>query len=70
MYNSTAGGTAAGEFVTMVGELGKVKETIEGTHPFVKAEQEARDAATAQVIPSQKRRQLLQDLYNNKCSQQ
>ena len=46
---SMAGGTAAGEFVTMVGELGKVKETIEGTNSSVKAEQEARDAATAQV---------------------
>ena len=46
---SMAGGTAAGEFVTMVGELGKVKETIEGTNSSVKAEQEARDEATAQV---------------------
>ena len=43
---SMAGGTATGEFVGMVGELGKVRGVIPGT---IDAEQAARDKATGQV---------------------
>ena len=43
---SIVAGTATGEFVTLAGELGKVRKTVEGT---AESEQAASDKSTAAV---------------------